>query len=88
MIFAIDQEWLGVGRVRFGFVINGSFKLAHSFNHFLTGDAIQVPYTQTAKLPIRYEISSKSSVTGTLRMFSSTVLSERWRENYFKGGRA
>ena len=75
MIFAIDQEWLGVGRVRFGFIINGLFNLCHSFNHFST-DAINVPYTKTAKLPIRYEISSSSSVTATMRMFSSTVLSE------------
>ena len=75
MIFAIDQEWLGSGRVRFGFVINGSFKLCHSFNHF-GADSITVPYTKTGKLPIRYEISSIQSQIATLRMLSSTVLSE------------
>ena len=80
MIFAIDQEWLGTGRVRFGFVINGSFKLAHVFNHSgigtPTSTGIQVPYTKTAKLPIRYEISSTIANTATLRMLTSTVLSE------------
>jgi hypothetical protein len=80
MIFAIDQEWLGSGNVRFGFVINGSFKLAHSYNHSGIGTpvstAISMPYTKTAKLPVRYEISSTVANTATLRMLSSTVLSE------------
>ena len=75
MIFGIDQEWLGTGRVRFGFVINGSFKLGHSFNHSAS-NAIQLPYTKTAKLPIRYEISSTVANTATMRMLSSIVLSE------------
>jgi len=78
MIFAIDQEWLGVGRVRFGFFINGKFCLAHSFNH--TGsESITIPYTKTAKLPVRYEISTDGSGDGTvaeMRMICSTVMSE------------
>ena len=80
MIFAIDQEWLGTGRVRFGFVINGSFMLCHSYNHSGIGTpvstAISMPYTKTAKLPVRYEISSTEANIATLRMLSSTVLSE------------
>ena len=74
-ILAIDQEWLGVGRVRFGFFINGMFYLGNSYNHF--GDtAITVPYTQTAKLPVRHEITSTVGTYAEMRMICSTVLSE------------
>jgi len=74
-ILAIDQEWLGVGRVRFGFFINGIFHLGHSYNHF-GDDAINVPYTKTAKLPVRHEISSTSSNYAEMRMICSAILSE------------
>jgi hypothetical protein len=80
MIFAIDQEWLGIGRVRFGFFINGVFHVCHVFNHSGMGlpssTAITTPYTKTAKLPIRYEISNSASQNGEMRMICSTVLSE------------
>ncbi len=82
MIFGIDQEWLGIGRVRFGFFINGVFHLAHTFNHSGLGlpisTEITMPYTRTAKLPIRYEIQSTidPGITAEMRMICSTVFSE------------
>ena len=80
MIFAIDQEWLGIGRVRFGFFINGVFHVCHVFNHSGMGlpssTAITTPYTKTAKLPIRYEISNTTNQNGEMRMICSTVISE------------
>ena len=79
-LFAIDQEWLGIGRVRFGFYLNGKFMIAHIFNHSgigtPTSTALTMPYTKTAKLPIRYEISSTSPNLAEMRMMCSTVLSE------------
>ncbi len=79
LIMAIDQEWLGVGTVRFGFFINGKFHLAHVYNHSAIGlpnsTAITIPYTKTAKLPIRYEISSTGG-SGQLRMICGSVVSE------------
>lgn len=79
-IFAIDQEWLGVGTVRFGFFINGSFREAHRFNHSglgtPTSTAITAPYIRYAKLPIRYEISHTAATTVEMRQFCSTILSE------------
>jgi hypothetical protein len=83
-IFTIDQEWLGVGTVRFGFFINGTFHLGHVFNHSGIGlpssTAITAPYTKTAKLPIRCEILSSITPGIThnaeMRMICSTVLSE------------
>lgn len=80
LIFGIDQEWLGVGRTRFGFYINGEFKVGHIFNHSGTGSptstAITYPYTAMGKMPIRYEIISSSPVAAEMRMICSTVISE------------
>ena len=79
-IFAIDQEWLGVGTIRMGIYVNGTFKECHRFDHSGLGTpastAITTPYTKTAKLPVRYEISSDSSVNAEMRMMCSTVISE------------
>ena len=83
-IFTIDQEWLGVGTVRFGFFINGIFHLGHVFNHSGIGlpssTAITAPYTKTAKLPVRCEILSSITPGHTynaeMRMICSTILSE------------
>ncbi len=83
-IFTIDQEWLGVGSVRFGFFINGTFHLGHVFNHSGIGlpssTGIVAPYTKTAKLPIRCEILSSvtpgHTYNGEMRMICSTVMSE------------
>ncbi len=79
-ILAIDQEWLGVGTVRFGFFIKGKFRLGHVFNHSGVGlplsTGIKVPYTKTGKLPIRYEISTSNNVNAEMRMIASSVVSE------------
>lgn len=71
-IFFIDIEWLGVGSVRTGFVIDGVFITAHTFHH---ANIITGTYMQTAVLPVRYEISS-TGATGTLKQICSSVMSE------------
>ena len=68
-IFWIDIEWLGVGSVRTGFVIDGKFINAHSFHH---ANRISTVYMTTAILPIRYEIQG----TGTMKQICSSVISE------------
>ena len=74
-IFYTDIEWLGVGSVRTGVVIDGTFINCHTFNH-----ANLVPYTYitTACLPVRYEITNRAATSGTsnLNQICSTVLSE------------
>jgi hypothetical protein len=74
-ILWMDLEWLGVGSVRVGFVINGKFILCHTFHHANTIDST---YITTASLPLRYEIENKNSTTGssTLKQICSTVISE------------
>jgi hypothetical protein len=78
-IFWVDIEWLGVGSVRCGFVINGQFILAHTFHH---ANIESTTYMQTACLPIRYEIRNTTSGSGgNLKKICSTVISEGGYEN-------
>lgn len=76
-ILYIDMEWLGLGSVRCGFVIDGQFIIAHTFHH---ANLISSTYITTASLPIRYEIKQQSelgdSTTATLKQVCSTVISE------------
>jgi hypothetical protein len=74
-ILWMDLEWLGVGSVRVGFVINGQFIVCHTFNH---ANLITSTYITTASLPLRYEIFNTSGTSGasTLKQICSTVLSE------------
>lgn len=75
-IFWVDMEWLGVGNVRTGFVINGQLLPCHIFQH---ANYFKTAYITTACLPIRYEIESLTSsgpTTSNLYQICSTVLSE------------
>ena len=73
-IFWIDIEWLGVGSVRCGFVINGIFYICHTFYH---ANSITGTYMTTACLPVRYEIRNTQNTTGgTLKQICSSVQSE------------
>jgi len=74
-ILWMDIEWLGVGSVRCGFVINGQFILCHTFQHANVGN-ITGPYIATASLPIRYEITATGNVIATLNQICSTIISE------------
>ena len=74
-ILWMDIEWLGLGTVRMGFVINGKFIHCHSFHH---ANIITSTYITTASLPLRYEITNTAATasTSTLKQVCSTVLSE------------
>lgn len=74
-IFWMDVEWLGLGTVRCGFIINGKFIVAHSFHH---ANIINSTYITTASLPLRYEIKNAAATSGasTLKQICSTVISE------------
>jgi hypothetical protein len=74
-ILFMDLEWLGVGTVRIGFVIDGNFYVCHKFHH---ANIIASTYITTASLPLRYEITNTGATSGvsTLKQICSTVLSE------------
>jgi hypothetical protein len=74
-ILFMDLEWLGVGTVRIGFIVNGNFYVCHKFHH---ANIITSTYITTASLPLRYEITNTGATSGasTLKQICSTVLSE------------
>jgi hypothetical protein len=76
-IYYADVEWLGVGNVRVGFIINGAYILCHTFQHANQSGNTKV-YMTTATLPIRYEITNAGATTGNSMMtqICSTVISE------------
>jgi hypothetical protein len=73
-IFIVDYQWLGVGRVRFGFDLDGVIFYVHEVLHANTLDKV---YMSTPTLPIRYEIRNSAITTGgTLKEICSSVVSE------------
>jgi len=74
-ILFMDFEWLGVGSVRCGFVINGTFILCHTFNNANDLDKV---YMTTAILPVRYEIENTGATasSSTMTQICSSVVSE------------
>lgn len=74
-ILYMDFEWLGVGSVRCGFVIDGQTIICHTFEN---ANDIDKVYMTTAILPIRYEIENTGAAASgsTLTQICSTVISE------------
>lgn len=74
-IFWTDIEWLGVGDVRCGFVVDGMMLPAHVFHNDNSKKSV---YMSTACLPIRYEIFNHTSTASAsaMKQICSTVISE------------
>jgi hypothetical protein len=73
-ILFIDFQWLGVGRVRMGFVHNGQFIIAHEFYN---SNVLDVVYISNPNLPVRCEIFNSGATTGGfMDQICSTVISE------------
>ena len=80
-IFWTDIEWLGVGSVRCGFIINGTFVVCHTFHNANINSSV---YMTTAILPIRYEIENTGTTTSasSMKQICSNVISEGGYEQY------
>lgn len=74
-VFACDFEWLGVGRIRCGLVIDGILRYFHYFNHANDPTFTSV-YMSTPNLPVRYDIASDGTGGGDLDHICCTVMSE------------
>ena len=74
-IFATDLEWLGVGRVRVGFVIDGEIRYCHEFNH---ANNINSVYMTSAILPVSYRIANSSTIASpaSFKQICTNVSSE------------
>lgn len=73
-IIFIDIEWLGVGRVRIGFVIDGIPVYVHQFLNANNNAGV---YMSTPNLPLRYEIENDGTgAASELEHICSSVISE------------
>lgn len=73
-IFFMDLEWLGVGRVRCGWFIDGFPIYCHEF---LNTNVLDVVYMSNPNLPIRTEIENDGTGTASsIETICSTVISE------------
>jgi hypothetical protein len=74
-LFWTDVEWLGVGDVRCGFLVDGLLKTAHIFHN---DNRNNTTYMRSAILPLRYEIYNKgvTSSNTVMRQICSSVVSE------------
>lgn len=77
-IFVIDFEWLGTGRVRFGFMVDGNLYYCHQI---LAANVLTSVYMSTPNLPLRYEISNDGTGgAATLEVICNAVISEGEQE--------
>lgn len=74
-IFFIDLEWLGAGRVRCGFIMDGKMYPAHEFN---AANLLTSVYMTTANLPLFYLIENTGTAGSgtTMKQICSTVKTE------------
>jgi hypothetical protein len=73
-IMIVDFEWLGVGRVRTGFVVDG---IPYYCHEFLNTNNLSVVYMSTPNLPLRSEISNDGTgAAASMTQICSTVISE------------
>lgn len=70
-ILIVDYQWLGSGRVRFGFVVDGAIRYCHQFLH---ANILSTLYHQTATLPMRFEIFGNG--VATLKVSCCAVVTE------------
>lgn len=64
-IFICDYQWLGVGRVRIGFVIDGSIHYVHQFLH---ANQTEEPYMMQPSLPVRWELRNTGTTASSTAM--------------------
>ena len=80
-IFTTDLEWLGAGRVRCGFIIDGEYYYCHEFLH---ANNIEQVYMTSAVLPQSYHIKAEAALPSavTMKHICCSVMSEGGYEPY------
>lgn len=73
-IFAIDLQWLSIGRVRFAVEIDGHKVYVHEV---VSANVQPTPYMSTPNLPVRYQmVTTDESPASTMRCICSAVVAE------------
>lgn len=67
-------EWLGVGTVAVGFVVDGEFVVCHVFRH--SNEGFKTVYMSTPNLPLNYSIYQTGEHGGSMDCICATVISE------------
>lgn len=71
-ILVIDLQWLGVGRVRVGFSIDGQTYYAHEFRN---ANSLATVYMRRASLPVRYRVlAGPGTSAGRLDQICTAIL--------------
>lgn len=74
LIFTIDFEWLGVGSVRFGVIVDAKVYYVHQVDN---SNELTTVYMSTPNLPLRYELENDGNGGAyNLDAICSTVISE------------
>jgi hypothetical protein len=77
-IFMMDFEWLGVGRVRFGFNVEGTTYYVHELS---AANSLTTVYMSTPNLPLRYQIiNDGTGIVSSINCICSAVINEGGRE--------
>lgn len=61
-IFVLDLQWLGSGRIRFGFDIGGRVVYCHEMNH---ANILATKYSRRSSLPMRVELLNTGATSGS-----------------------
>lgn len=80
-IFVVDFQWLGVGRIRYGFDIDGIIVYCHEI---LIANNQSLVSISNPNLPVRYEIQSLgtgAATTSSMQHICATVISEGGQED-------
>lgn len=82
-IMWMDVEWLGVGDVRVGFIVDGRPVIAHTFHN---DNLRTTTYMTTASLPLRMEIENTGTTdsVSTAKQICNSVMSEAGYEGFSK----
>lgn len=85
-IFLIDFQWLGVGKIRFGFDIDGDILVCHEIDN---ANSLTKVYMTTANLPLSYEIENTGTAASSTNLIQicSSVQSEGGRSEFDSAGR-
>jgi hypothetical protein len=80
-IFTLDYEWLGIGRIRFGFIQSGKTYYCHYINNI---NSLEEVYMTSPNQPIRYQIEQIGPGSGKMHHICSTVMVEGGEESVGK----
>lgn len=72
-IMVIDFQWLGSGRIRYGFDLGGKIIYCHEEH---TGNVLTVPWSQTGDAPIRAEILNAGSTASSMHITCCSAITE------------